>query len=491
MSDEFDILVVGAGAAGMPAAIFASRQGARVLVVEATDTLGGTFHWSGGQMSAAGTRIQAAKGIHDTPQMHFDDVMRIGRGTADPAIVRLAVENAADTLHWLLDNGFEPLPEHPIIHFGHEPYGVPRTYWGKDEGRSVMRAILPQFEVEVRSGGVTTWLQAELARLTVDEDGAVTGGVVRRNGEECRVSAGVVILATGGYTANRTLFEALSDGRKLHGGGYPGAQGTGLGAALAAGGEIINADKFLSGFGGVEDPDAHGGITIATQTIPQLRQPWEIYLDVAGRRFMREDEPSIDARERALCDLKALAFWVVYDEAIRRRAPALFTLDEETIAARFDRLPGYQRAESLAALAAATGMDLVNLRVALDAYNHAIETGAPDPMGREHRPLPLGEPPFYAVRHVGWSITGFAGLKVDAELRVVTSGGVPIPRLYAAGEILGLGTTMGDAFVGGMSVTPAMTFGRMLGTRLGQAAVSARSSSNRCSARPIPAAGSS
>ena len=69
--------------------------------------------------------------------------MRISRGTANPGIVRLAVENAADTLHWLMDNGFEPLPEHPIIHYGHEPYTTPRTYWGKDEGRSVSGRTRP------------------------------------------------------------------------------------------------------------------------------------------------------------------------------------------------------------------------------------------------------------------------------------------------------------------------------------------------------------
>jgi fumarate reductase flavoprotein subunit len=469
MTDEFDILVVGAGAAGMPAAIFASREGARVLVVESEDQLGGTFHRSGGQMSAAGTRIQAAKGIHDTPQMHFADVMRISRGAADPAFVRLAVDNAADTLHWLLDSGFEPLPEHPVITLVHEPYSVPRTYWGKDAGRSVMRAIIPQYELEARSGRITTWLKTELVRLTLDADGAVTGAVVRQDGMELAVSAGKVILAAGGYTANRSLFERLSGGRRLYGGGYIGAQGTGLTAAVAAGSEIINTDKFLSGFAGVEDPEAPSGITVATQTTPQLRQPWEIYVDVTGRRFMREDEPSIDVREHALRDLPELAFWAVYDEGILRDAPPFFSVSAEAAAARFGVLSGYQRADSLVELAKATGMDATKLKASIDAYNHAVATGAPDPTGREHRPRGILEAPFYAVRHVGWSITGFAGLKVDPELRVLTRDGVPIPGLYAAGEILGLGKTMGESFVGGMSVTPAMTFGRLLGTRLGSA----------------------
>jgi fumarate reductase flavoprotein subunit len=73
------------------------------------------------------------------------------------------------------------------------------------------------------------------------------------------------------------------------------------------------------------------------------------------------------------------------------------------------------------------------------------------------------KPPFYAVRAQGASITSIAGLNVDASLRVLDKAGNPIPNLFAAGEILGSGQTMGEASVGGMMVTPALTFGRMLG----------------------------
>jgi fumarate reductase flavoprotein subunit len=474
MAEQFDILVVGAGAAGMPAAIFASRAGARVLVVEAADKLGGTFHLSSGQMSAAGTRVQTAKGIHDTPQKHFDDIMRISRNTANPGIVRLAVDNAADTLHWLLDNGFEPLPEHPVVHFGHEPYSLPRTYWGKDEGRGVLNVILPQYEAETRTGGITTWLETELVRLMQDNGGAVTGAILHRGGEEVAVTADSVILATGGYSANTAMFPELSAGQKLNGGGYPYSQGTGLTVAVQAGAEIINKDKFLPSFAAVEDPDARGGSTISTITTPQFRQPWEIYVDVTGGRFMREDDPSVDRRERALLAQPDMTFWVIYDEAIRRSAPSFFAnLPAETVMGRFGNLPGYQRADTLAELARLTGMDAAKLAQTIETYNAAAASGAPDPTGREHRPLPIAEAPFYAVRHIGWSIVGFAGLKVDDNLRVLDRSGAPIPNLYAAGEILGLGATSGNAFVGGMSVTPAMTFGRLLGARLAKSAKAA------------------
>ena len=134
MTQDYDVIVVGAGTAGIPAAGFAAMRGARVLLIEAADRIGGTLFLSGGNMSAGGTRVQAAKGIDDSPDRHYDDIMRISRYSADSTMVRLAVDNAPDTIHWLLDIGFEMLPEMPVINYGHEAYTVPRTYWGPKLG---------------------------------------------------------------------------------------------------------------------------------------------------------------------------------------------------------------------------------------------------------------------------------------------------------------------------------------------------------------------
>jgi len=120
----------------------------------------------------------------------------------------------------------------------------------------------------------------------------------------------------------------------------------------------------------------------------------------------------------------------------------------------------------LEALAQAAGIDAAGLAASVAAYNAAIETGAPDPMGRQHRPLPVKQGPFYAVRVQGTSISSTVGLAVDTELRVIDKDAKPIANLYAAGELLGSGQTMGDSFCGGMMATPALTFGRLLGQRL-------------------------
>ena len=473
--ERVDLLVAGAGAAGIPAAVFAAaEEGARVMLAEAAPCVGGTFHLSSGQMSAAGTRVQAALGIVDSPDAHYDDVMRICRGTANPALVRLAVDHAADTLHWLLDNGLELLPDHPLVHYGHEPYRTARTCWGPEEGRSVLKVLEPLLRRAVEAGAIDLRLETRLRALRPSPGGRLVASLETAAGE-LEIAADEVILTTGGYTANPALFSELSLGRPLHGGGYAYGRGDGLSAARELGAGLTGTQAYLPTFAAVEELGAPGGMTFATHTYPHLRQPWELYVDGSGRRFVREDEPSPDARERALLKLPDLRFWALFDARIQREAPNFFTLAEwPEVEPRFGSWPGYERASSLGELAGRIGADPGELAATVATYNEAIERGAPDPMGRLHRPLPIAEPPFYAVRHFGWSIVGFAGLAVDADLRVIDAQGVAIPGLHAAGEVLGLAATSGGAFAGGMSVTPAMTFGRLLGQRLGAAAKARR-----------------
>lgn len=462
---QTDILIAGAGAAGLPAAIIASQRGANVLVVDAADQIGGTFHLSNGQMSAANSRLQQAKGITDSPEAHFEDVMRINGDTADPALVRLAVENAADTLDWLMDLGFAPLPEHPVIYPGHEPYRTPRTCWGSNNGLSVLATLKPAFQAGIDAGRITLWLKSELVGLERDSAGRVTGASVRKDGERIPVQSGSVVLATGGFTANAALFEKLTHGRPLYSGGYRHSQGGGLMAALQAGGITRNEGMYLPIFAAVSDPRASGGYIAGTLTNPLIREPWEIFVDETGVRFFAEDQKSCDVREHALEQRPGLRFWVLYDEAVREQAPPFFL--DASLQERFGRDGDYLKADTLEDLAVQAGMDVDSLVRTVNTYNAAIAEGTPDPLGRVHRPLPIARAPFYAVRHFGWSILSFPGLAVDDQLRVIDQNGAPIENLYAAGEILGFAATGGAAFTSGMSVTPALTFGRLLGDMLG------------------------
>ena len=103
--DQFDVIVIGGGTAGIPCALFAALGGARVLLVEKSPSLGGTLFWSTGQIAGSGTVFQQRLGIEDSPDAHFADCMRINGATADPGLTRLTVDHAGDTINWLAHQG--------------------------------------------------------------------------------------------------------------------------------------------------------------------------------------------------------------------------------------------------------------------------------------------------------------------------------------------------------------------------------------------------
>src|SRR5690606_5322205 len=155
---RYDVVVVGAGTAGLPCAITAAEGGARVLLVEKDAQIGGTLHISGGHMSAAGTRRQAERGIVDSPEEHLADIRRISKGTAREDLIQIQVRHAAETIDWLDDLGFNFAPETPRIIYGHEPYNIPRTYYGRDEGLSILDILLKQLERHKAAYHLTLWI---------------------------------------------------------------------------------------------------------------------------------------------------------------------------------------------------------------------------------------------------------------------------------------------------------------------------------------------
>jgi fumarate reductase flavoprotein subunit len=205
----YDVIVVGGGAAGLPCASFAAERGARVLVLELAGQVGGTLHYSTGQMSAAGTALQRRLGINDTPAAHLDDIARINGGTGDAALIRLAVENAAATFDWLMVNGFTPLPDHPIKGHGHEPYSERRYYWGEEGGLSVLAALLAPFERARSRRGVSLLTETEAVGLAI-EAGKVAGVRARGPGGEAIHRGRNVLLTAGGYSRDPAYYRALT-----------------------------------------------------------------------------------------------------------------------------------------------------------------------------------------------------------------------------------------------------------------------------------------
>ena len=164
-NNKWDLIVVGGGNSGLPAAIFAAERGAKVLIIEAASAIGGTLFLSSGQMAAAGTKLQKNKGIEDSPQSHYDDIMRISKGTADKDIVKLATFNAGETFDWLTDNGFKVKEGHPVTGTTHEPYSNARYAWGTKGGMSILKVLEEQIKPHIDSKMVTIKLNTEVTKL--------------------------------------------------------------------------------------------------------------------------------------------------------------------------------------------------------------------------------------------------------------------------------------------------------------------------------------
>jgi fumarate reductase flavoprotein subunit len=464
----WDAIVIGAGTVGLPLAIFAAQRRARVLLLDIADTTGGTLHVSTGQMSAAGTALQRARGIVDTPQEHYDDLQRISRGTIDPVLSRLAVFNAAPTFDWLVSRGFAPLPAHPVNGEAHEPYSKPRYYWGAEGGRSIMKLLQREMQAPVDSGAVSILLQHDVFELLQARDGRVRGVRARdAAGTVHEFTGRSVVLATGGYAADPATYARLTGRPQYINLSYRHCRGRGLELGLAAGGAMRGMDNYMSNYGLVLTSDDYpAGVFARPNDFPQKRPPWEIHVNAEGRRFIREDIPSVDAREQSLLWQTGGRRWIVFDQAILDAAPpVLQNFTPEDLRGAFELHPWFKRAESVAALARAAGIDPAGLEGSVAMYNYGVKTGI-DPLGRQHHPLPIAKAPFYAIRTQATAVTAAAGLTVDGSLRALRADGSVIPGLYAAGEVLGAGSLQGKAYSGGMMVTPSLTFGRLLGSQL-------------------------
>ena len=475
LETEVDVVVVGAGTAGIPCAVEAARAGARVLLVEKDVRVGGTLPLSGGHLSAAGTSLQRERGIEDSPAEHLADIRRISGGTAREDLVRVLVEQAPATLEWLLAEGFVASPETPRIIYGHEPYRTPRTYYGRDAGASVLAVLNRLLEETRASHELTLWTGAPVTGLLMGDDGAACGVEVLRGGDECVVRAGAVVLATGGYGADPELFAEL-DGAPLVSAAAPTSTGDGLHLGRSVGAALQGAGTYLPSFGGL--PDAQTPGRAAWTDRPRLtseRDPWEIYVDRAGRRWVAEDEESIDAKERALAAcVQDLTFWMVFDDVALSAASGgmrqlLIGREPDEVRAMAGVREGVHGADSLEQLAVEAGIDGDGLVDTVARYNVAVAAGADPDFGRTHLPAPIAVPPFYAIRNHAITLITFQGLDIDASCAVRDEAGEPIRGLFAVGEVIGSGATCGNSFCSGMLVTPALTFGRLVGAALGGA----------------------
>jgi fumarate reductase flavoprotein subunit len=479
---EYDVLIIGAGTAGIPCAITAAEQGAkRICVIEKAEYIGGTLHLSSAHLSAGGTKRQKERGIDDSPDKHYDDVMRICRNTADPALVRLAVDEAPKTMEWLDALGMPWDDATPKFVYGHVPYKTARTVFANQArgGAVILSLMQPLWDKHVKAGTISVFTGHTLLEFTMDKNrvsGIIAEITVTKKKKQFRAKN--VVIASGGYASNQEFY------KKVMPAGTPPllstaaetSMGEGIIAAQKINAQFRNAEKHICSLGGVELEPHSGRVDYwgawAGVFTSKYRKTREVYVNADGKRFLSEDEPNPDNRERLLMKQPDWKFWILFDDAELERSYAEGTpLVKQWIDTGMVREFAKQEkflwaASSWPELARKAGFNAATIEQTMMAFNDTARGAGTDEMGRIEPREPLVKPPYYALLIKASSLISFGGIAVNGELQVLDTAGKPIAGLYAAGEVIGAAATSGNAFCGGMLITPALSFGRMLGAKL-------------------------
>ncbi len=443
---DYDVIVIGSGAAGLAAGIMAHEGGARVLVLEADDKVGGSSRLSGGHFYAAGTSIQKESGItDDTPDAMFDYFMTLNQWKVEPGVVRRYCDYATPTFEWLRSLGVVYRPERVYIsgidtvRRGHPPEG---------EGLAVVKAL----DAERTARSIDLALMTPADRLLTGAEGEITG--VSAGGDEVRAPA--VVIASGGFGHNPEFIAKYWPDAAM-GGDWtwcisgPKSMGDGIVLGESAGGTVGGENRGLL----LVTPGFARDLEVS---VP----PWSILVSREGRRFTSETAPYTVLA--GLFKRNGGMAYAVFDEEARQAAAFGPSFNAETLAAKADA-GRIIRGDSLETLAAEAKMNVAPLAGTVAKYNADVLAGRDSAYLKDARHLrPITTAPFYAVEVrpaiIAWTGTG---LRIDPEAQVIGRDELPVPGLYAAGETVG--TFHGDVYIGGGgSYGPAVTFGRVAGT---------------------------
>ncbi len=441
---ETDVLVVGSGMAGTAAAIEAATAGAKVLLIEKLATLGGSSAISGGKLQATESFIMQKNGVKDTKADFAKYLMERARDMASPEMVEMVANNSADNVQWLADLGVKFMPETTTLH----PYRpVPRGHLPEEQKGF---GYLNPMEAKARELGVTYMTETPAKSLIV-KDGAVVGVMAEdATGAAITINAKAVILATGSFDRNQDLMNEFSPLIKKHmSSGVVSNTGDGLLMARDIGAATI---KRPGAIGNCLDVT----FTYMSSTAGGSFQAASTGLFVAGKgeRFVDENNFSF-ARTAAMLDKEYTEFYSVFDQ----------TAYVDGLERAIEMKRAF-KADTLADLAAQTGMDAATLEATVKRYNELCKAGKDTDYNKPAEFLtPVAEGPFYALLHT-YVVSGtFGGLKIDKDAHVLNESGAAIPGLYAAGEVAN-GDVLCYEYPGsGSALITYLTFGRVAGEK--------------------------
>ena len=464
---DADVIVVGGGITGLSAAIEASDAGARVLVVEMASVGGGHAVRAGG-FSLVGTPLQESKGIQDSPELAYRDMMAWGEN-ADPYWVRRFAEESRSAVHdWLTGMGVQfafiiDTPED----------SVPRFHFTRG---AAVNAVVPVLRTALARENISFLWNTEAVSLIRTGD-AVTGVRIRntRTDAQRTLISEAVILATGGFQSNLGMVRATwradrtKPERLLIGSGeYARGSGVGLGEDIGA--ELVRMDRHVTYVAGLPDPREQGRGFLT-------QNPRTIWVNAEGQRFVNEDT-SIKEAAAAVFAQSAPAHWLIFDAEGRKRLiiRGAAWLSRETIQKEIiENADLVKQADSIEELASLAGLPVTQLAETVERFNEFSAQGA-DPdyqrfAAEGSKPFTITTPPYYAIQLYPMTRKSMGGLAIDEETRVLDTAGEPIPGLFAAGELTGVAGINGSHGGSGTFLGPSVLLGRIAGRTAAASAI--------------------
>jgi fumarate reductase flavoprotein subunit len=448
---DVDVLVIGAGACGLAAAIAAHDSGVSVAVIEKLDRPGGNSSLSTGSVPAAGSRFQREAGIVDSPERFIADLMCIGGATDCPGLVRCLVETSAATVEWLGDAVGARIAL--VTAYKHVGHSVPRLHAPVSRrGQDLVDDLLAAIETR----GIPLAVGNGARALLADGSGGVIGADVETiNGERQRIIARKVMLAVNGFAGNRDLVARFCP--EISGAQYFGARGS-TGEAVLWGEQLGAAFGNMGayqGYAAVSDP--HGSI-LSWTTI----EKGGIIVNGAGHRFGDESAGYSGYTPNVMA--QGGPCFAIFDQKIFDVA----TAEEEFV--ELANYGGVKKGATPADLAKLYGLDADAVAAAVESYNKAARGEQPDAFGRRDFALAPLNGTLYICRVVPGLFHTQGGLMVDNDGRVLRPNGQPIANLFAGGgAAAGLSGRAGaGGYASGNGLLSAIGLGRLAGLAAAQ-----------------------
>lgn len=439
-AERFDVIVIGAGIAGLAAAVAAREAGApKVAVLEKGPMIGGHAAYADGSLCAVYPPLQRPAGIIDSPEKMASQLWEWGEKRGDMKLIRTLAENSGAAVDWLKDMGVRFMDRVYVSYPGNFPRAI--TSHPDRGGFEYIWAL----NRRARLLGVRVFLNSKAISLMMDR-GRVSGvEALETSGAIQGYRASSVVIATGGFSANREMmkkYAVIPDsvrGTSANPGGrhFDGADGDGLAMAADAGAALVDMTN-------VEVIPRKGGRLLDYVG-------GDIFVNSRGKRFVNENASHGEQAEAVMRQPDQI-MWVITDSQ-SIKGPML----------QHKLLIGeVQKANTIEEMAKKMNVSAKNLKDTIERYNRFVDARDDEDFGKDIFTQKISRPPFFFGRDYLEPHYTVGGIRISEKAEVLRGDGSAIPGLWAAGETTG--GLHGSNRQGGVAFTECLVFGRIAGT---------------------------